>query len=192
MIFFLFFLAGVFVLILLSQKSLVYLRFFQLKKKIKKNPLIGIKGENGSYYYKEKGYTVSYRISESPPDIKKVEWLTLKHRLPFFERKILNIKRSLNKFFIYQRWVALFRPAAAVVLIVASVIFYLGIKENSLKRIERFRWVVSKITGINPESIQYAGGGWFQVSGQRRPLDKKVEPVTISFSPLSWFFFRYD
>jgi hypothetical protein len=75
-----------------------------------------------------------------------------------------------------------------VIIFVASIIiFYWGIKEHTLRRIERFRWIAAQITGVSIESIEYAGG-LFKIHVQRRPLDKKFEPVTISFSPLSWFF----
>src|SRR3989338_4281080 len=114
MIKFLFFLAGIFVLILLSQKPLVYFRIFRLKRKIKNNPLIGIKREDNSYHYEEEGYAVSYRIRELPAGVKRIECLSLKRRLTFLEKEILNIKRNLNKFFMYQRWFALSRISVAV------------------------------------------------------------------------------
>jgi hypothetical protein len=75
-----------------------------------------------------------------------------------------------------------------IVLFTALIIFYLGIKEHSLKRMERFRWIAAQITGISPESIRYAGEGWFKISGQRSPKDREVEPITISFNPLRWLF----
>ena len=188
MIKFFFLLVGISVLILFCQKSLAYLRIFRLKNKIKNNPLIGIKQEEDSYYYKEKGYTISYRIRESFAGNKIVEWLSLKRRLTTFEEKVLNLKRALDKFFLYQRWVTLFRPSVVIVLITSLIIFYFGIKEHSLKRIERFRWIAAQITGVSPESIRYAGEGWFKISGQKSSKDREVEPITISFNPLRWLF----
>ncbi len=189
MVIFFFVLVDTFILILFCHKSLAYLRIFRLKNKIKNNPLIGIKQEDNSYYYKEKGYTISYRIKESFAGIKIVEWLTLKRRLTTFEEKVLNLKRALDKFFLYQRWITLFRPSVVIVLITSLIIFYFGIKEHSLKRIERFRWIAAQIAGVSPESIKYTGEGWFKVSGQRGSKDREVEPVTISFNPLRWLFF---
>lgn len=189
MIRFLFILSITFILISFSQKYLVFLRISRLKQKIKRDPLIGLKDEDDSYYYKEKGYTLSYRIRESPDGIKKVEWLSLKRRLTFFEKYIFNIKKDLNNFFLYQRWLILFRPSVAIILITALIIFYLGIQENSLKRIERFRWVIAQITGIRPEAIGYTGAGLFTIAGKKTSLDKKPEQVTISFNPLRWLFF---
>ena len=183
-----FVLVGIFILILFCQESLTYLRIFRIKNKIKNNPLIGIKQEDNSYYYKEKGYTISYRIRESCAGNKIVEWLSLKRRLTTFEEKVLNLKKALDKFFLYQRWVILFRPLVVIVLITSLIIFYFGIKEHSLKRIERFRWIVAQITGVSPESIRYAGEGWFKISGQKSSKDREVEPITISFNPLRWLF----
>lgn len=186
---FLFILAIIFISILSCQKFLAYPRIFLLKKRIKNNPFIGIRQPDNSYDYKLAGYTMIYRIKESPTGVKTVEWLSLKHRLTFFERKTKNIERKLNKFFLYQRWTILFHPLVATVLIVSMIVFYFGIKENSLKQIERFKWVASQITGVSPESIEYSGSGWFKIFGQRRALDRKTEPVTISFNPLNWLFF---
>lgn len=186
----LFIFISIFALILFGQKYLGHFQIFRLKKKIKNNPFIGTKQQDNSYDYKEKGYTISYRIKESLSGVKAVEWLSLKRRLTFIEEKILDIKRSLSDFFLYQRWVTLFRPSAVIVLMVSLIIFYLGM-EQSFKRIEHFKWIAGQITGITPESIKYAGAGEFQVFGRKkRYLDgKEVDAVTISFNPLGWLFF---
>ena len=157
-----------FILILFGQKCLAHFQISRLKKKIKNNPFIGIKQQDNSYDYKEKGYAISYRVKESLSGGKAVEWLSLKRRLRFIEEKTLGIKRSLSKFFAYQRWVTLFRPSAIIVLMVSLIIFYLGIKEQSFKRIEHFKWIAGQITGITPESIKYVGAGEFQVFGRKR------------------------
>ncbi len=187
MIKFFFVLVGISILILFCQKYLAYLRIFRIKNKIKKNPLIGIKQDEDSYYYKEKGYNINYRIRESFAGNKIVEWLTLKRRLTTFEEKVLNLKRALDKFFLYQRWITLFRPLVVIVLVASLIIFYLGM-EQSFKRIEHFKWIVARITGISPESIRYSGEGWFKISGQRGSKDQEVEQITISFNPLRWLF----
>ena len=124
---FLFVLIIIFILILSCRKHLARFQFFRLKKKIKNNPSIGIKQGDNSYNYNAGGYTVSYRVKESPSGIKAVEWLYLKRRLTFFEKKILDIKRNLNKFFLYQRLAALFKLWVLIVLLAAWTIFYLVI-----------------------------------------------------------------
>lgn len=185
---FLFVLITIFILILFGQKYLVHFQISRLKKKIKKNPSIGIKQQDNSYDYEEEGYRISYRVKESPLGVKAVEWLSLKRRSAFVEKKILDIKRSLDKFFLYQRWVTLFRPSVAIVLMASLIVFYLGM-EHSFKRIKHFKWIVAQITGIAPESMKYVGAGQFQLFGHKRYFDKELEPVTISFSPLGWLFF---
>mgnify|MGYP001617523615 CR=1 FL=1 len=186
---FLFVLIILFILILFGQKYLAHFQISRLKKKIKSNPDMGTKQQDNSYAYKEEGYTISYRVIESPLGVKAVEWLSLKRRLTVIEKNILDIKRSLNKFFLYQRWVTLFRPSVIIVLTVSLIIFYLGIKEESFKRIGHFKWIVAQITGISPESIGYTDAGWFNISGQKMSVEGEVEPVKISFNPLRWLFF---
>lgn len=150
---------------------------------------MGIIQPDGSYDYKLAGYTMNYRIKESGAGVKTVEWISLKRRLSFLERNFKKIEKTLNNFFLYHRWSVLFQPLVVVVLIASLIIFYFGIRENSLKRIERFKWVVAQIAGVSPESIEYRGEGWFKISGQRRTLEKETKPVIISFNPLSWLFF---
>lgn len=130
---------------------------------------------------------VSYGVKESALGI-TVEWLYFKRRLTFIEKKILDIKRILNKFFLYQRWATLLRPSLIIILIVALTIFYLGIKDQSSQRIGYFKWIVAQAIGINPESIEYGGEGWFNISGVRRSADREVAPVKISFNFLSCLF----
>ncbi len=175
-------------LILFGRKYLAYFQIARLKKKIKNNPFLGIKQQDDSYAYKVGGYTISYKVKESPSGVKTVEWLSLKRRLTLIEEKILNIKKSLTKFFIYQRWVTLFRPSVIIVLMAPLIIFYL-VMEESFKRIEHFKWMVARITGVSAESIGYAGGGMFSISGQKRSIKGEVEPVKINFNPLRWLFF---
>ncbi len=134
------------------------------------------------------GYAVSYRIKESPLGL-RVEWLCFKRRLTFIEKRSLDIKRNLNKFFLYQRWAALFKPWVIIVLLVALTIFYLGVKDQPIQQIGRFKWIIAQTTGINPESIGYQGAGWFNISGQKRSVAGEIEPVKISFNFLSWLFF---
>ncbi|MCX5704062.1 MAG: hypothetical protein NT066_06205 [Candidatus Omnitrophica bacterium] len=186
---FLFLLSALFVLILFCQKSLVRLRVFRLKKKIKNNPLIGVKQEDNSYYYKQKGYCLSYRIKESPAGIKTVQWLSLKRRLRFFEGGILSIKRSLVKFFLYQRWLVIFRPFILFPLIISISIFYFGLVETQKARVERLKWLVASAVGASPDQIQYIGDGWLEVSTQRKTaVDGVMEPVRYAFNPFTWFF----
>lgn len=184
---FLFVLIIVFILILSCRKYLARFQLFRLKNKIKNNPSLGTKQGDNSYNYNEGGYTVNYRIKESASGL-TVEWLCFKRRLTFIEKKFLNIKRVWNKIFLYQRWTALLRPSVIIILLAGLTIFYLGIKDQPSQRIGRFKWIIAQVAGISPESIEYAGAGWFNISGQRRSLSGEVESVKISFNFLSQFF----
>lgn len=189
MIRFLFALIAVFILIFLSQKILNHFRFFCLRKKIKNNPLIGVRQEDGSYYYKERGYAADYKVKNLPAGNKEVEWLFLKHRPTFLGRRIINAKRGLNKFFLYQRWAILFRPLVLFFLVASIIIFYGQIREHSFKRIGYFKWIISQMTSIGPESIEYKGKGLFTITGQKTSAQRDVSPINISFNPLRSLFF---
>ncbi|MDP2043886.1 MAG: hypothetical protein Q8K15_01800 [Candidatus Omnitrophota bacterium] len=154
---FLFVLVIIFILILSYRKHLAHFQFFRLKKKIKNNPSIGIKQEDNSYNYNERGYTVSYRVKESPLGL-TVEWLHFKRRLTFIEKKILEIKRNLDKFFLYQRWAALFSLSLIIILLVALTIFYLGVKDQSGQRIGHFKWIIAQTDKI----------AWDEPAGSRK------------------------
>lgn len=185
---FLFILFSILILILFYRKALLFIRFSQLKKKVKNNPLVGTKASDGGYCYKERGYAVIYKIKESPAGNKGVKWLSFKRRLGFLEEKGLSYKKDLDKFFLYQRWFILFRPCVAFIFVASLIFFYWGIREDSLRRIERFKWIVAQITGVSPESVDYTGQGWLKISGQKHSLAGEVDPVKISFNPLAWLF----
>lgn len=165
------------------------IKFAVLKKRIKNNPYIGIKDNSGVYAYKQGSYEIRYRIIKNPLGKEDIEWISDRRRLSRREEKNLRIKRNIDNFFIYRRWFVLFRPSVVIILSISLTIFYFGIREYSLRRIEHFKWIIARISGITPESIGYVGGGRFRIYGQRGPVDKKVEPVTIHINPLTWLLF---
>jgi hypothetical protein len=167
---------------------LTHLRALRLKHKIKNNPFLGEQDVNGNYYYKEKGYTIIYKIKQLPKGRNGVTWIYYKRRLTGFEDKILKIKRRLDKIFLYQKWNILFRPIPVVILVSSLIIFYFGIKQNSLRRIELFRQIVAQMTGLNPESVKYTDKGWFEISGQKKALDGRLNPLVIKINPLRSLF----
>lgn len=185
---FLFVLAVIFILIVFCRKCSARYHFFRLRNKIKNNPFIGLKQEDGSYKYKEGAYAVDYLIRESCAGY-SAKWLSFKRRMTFIEKKILGIKIFLDKFILYQKWAALLRPPLLIVLLAAFMIFYFGIKDRPEHRIERFKWIVAQMAGISPETVGYQGSGWFKISGQRKSASGDVEPVKISFNLLNWLFF---
>jgi hypothetical protein len=190
MIKFWFFLLAAFGLILFFQKCLISFRIWRLQKKIKRDPLIGIKQQDNNYYYTEKGYTLGYRISESSAGIKKVERVFLKRHLTFYENNILEIKRLLNKFFLYRRWGILLQPLVLGLLVSSVVIFYFGLVETQQVREDRLKFVVASIIGVKPDQIEYIGNGQLEISTSHRKtaVDSISEPVKYTFNPFMWFF----
>jgi hypothetical protein len=189
MIKFLLILFVTFIFILFCQNFLVYRKIWELQKKIKRNPLLGIKQNDNNYYYSENGYTLGYRIRESPAGVKKMERVFLKRRLTFFEKNILDIRRILNKFFLYRRWGILFHPLVLFLLLSSMVIFYFGLVETEKTRAERLKLVVSSIIGASTDQIEYIGDGTLAISAQRKTaVDGISEPIKYTFNPWMWFF----
>ena len=172
------------IIISCCKKLLTFLNLFLLKNKIKNNPLIGVRQPDGSYDYIEKRYTVSYRITDAHQGSKSVEWLSLKRRLTRFEEKTLKTKKKLKAFFLYQRWLSLLRPSFIIFFTALLIILYLGIREESFRHAEHFKFLLAKITGLSPESIRYEEGGWFRFLGKKKSVNQETEPVSISFNPI--------
>lgn len=182
------FLVSFFIFILCLQKILTHFRILRLKKKVMNNPLIGIKEGDNNYCYRQKGYTLNYRIHELASGAKTVEWLSLKRRLTSAGRTAINIKKGINNLFIYQKWIILFRPQIFFVLIGSVIIFYFGIIETYNKRVERLKWLVASAAGVNPSQVQYIGNGWLEISAQRNTADRINEPVRYTVNPFKAFF----
>jgi hypothetical protein len=151
---FLFVLVLILILILSCRRHLTTFQFFRLKKKIKNKPYIGIKQEDDSYSYGEWGHTVGYRVKESPLGL-TVEWLHFKRRLLFIEKKILDIKRVLNKFFLYEGWSKLLRYSLIAVLLGMITLFYLGVKQQPAKQKEQSELsAVAQMGGMSPAALK--------------------------------------
>ncbi|MDD4939189.1 MAG: hypothetical protein PHE18_04415 [Candidatus Omnitrophica bacterium] len=181
-------LIGAFAAIIYFSKLPVYLDIILSKKKIQKDPLIGQKQEDGTYFYGKASFSLSYRIKAAYGK-KAVEWLLLKRRLTPAEERILAVKRWLNKFFLYQGWFKALRPAYLFVFILSLSLFYFGIMRHSFARVEYFKFIIAQAAGISPESIKYEQGGWFRILARKKSLQKDIEPVTISFNPIAGLFF---
>ena len=185
---FLFGLAGIFILIL-SHESFVNFKFYRLKRKITNDPLLGERGEDNNYLYKEGRYGVSYKIKEMPSGIKTVEWVFNKRRLTYLEEEALKVKKLISNLFLYERWTIIFRPPVIFLLISSIIIFYFGLVQTQKARIGGLKWVVASAAGMDPGQIQYIGNGWLQISGKRKmAADRINEPIRYAFNPLGWFF----
>lgn len=164
------------------RESKVY--FF--KKKIKKNPLIGIKDLDGSFLYKDKGYTLRYRIEIIPSGEKKINWVSYKYRLTAFEEFIYKVKRFFKRFILYFR----LKPSLIIPFFLIIVILYIWVLIPQTAKINFYKWSVSRMVGVSPQQVEYKGGGWFEVYGKRIiPEDARTEPLTFTINPLRWLFF---
>lgn len=157
-----------------------------LKKEIEKNPFKGTKDLDGSYFYKNKGYTLRYRIKEFPSGEKKIEWISYKRRLTGFEEFIYKIKRLFSRLVFYPRP----RPFIVILLFSIIIIFYIWVLIPQSSKINFYKWSVSRMIGVSPQQVEYKAGGWFEVYGKRiMSEDKHTEPLTFTINPLRWLFF---
>lgn len=163
-------------------------RFARLKRKIEKNPDIGEKEPDGAYLYKEGIYRLRYRIDEAK-DKKAIRWLELKRKLASYESGTGTHKGLFVKFWRYQWWKSFFRPYAIMPLVIAGLIFYFGVIEPQVAKIERYKWIIAKAINIKPNEIQYAGEGWVEIGGKRKvAATGQYEPVRYRINPLDWLF----
>ncbi len=165
-----------------------------MRKRIKKNPYIG-QEDNGSYVYKDGSYSISYRIIKMPEGKLCIEWIAHKCHFGAFEKKTRRIKKGFLDFWFYQKWTLFFRPATLFILVASVFIFYFAVLETQEAKVERFKRIVASVVGIKTHDIQYVGGGWLEIPGQRRRIVEKIneparyvyEPIKYAFNPLSWF-----
>ena len=165
------------------------IRFAILKKRIKKNPFIGKEETNGLYDYRQGGYSISYRIIKENSGKKSIEWISLRRRLGSYEKGRRKISKTLFNFWRYQGWLIFFRPPIIFLLITSIVIFYFGLIETEKTKVERFKWIVASVIGVNSQQIEYIGDGSLEISAQRKTaVDRIYEPIRYTFSPLRWLF----
>lgn len=165
------------------------IRFVILKKKIEKNPHLGNKDIDGTYDYKQGNYRIKYRIIKQPQGQESIEWISERRRLSAYEERIKRIRQSLFNFWHYQGWLVFFRPPILFLLLTSILLFYFGLMESRKTKMERFKWIVASVAGVNSQEIQYIGDGWLEISTQRKTaVDRINEPVRYSFNPLRWLF----
>lgn len=166
------------------------IRFATLKRKIRKNPYLGKEDIDGTYEYKRGSYHIRYRLVKKPDGQTDIKWVSLKRRLNRYEIWINRVKEGFFDFWHYQKWLLFLRPSTFLFLLIAILLFYSEVMETQEIKINRYKWIVASLLGVNPQDIQYIGNGWIEVSGQRRRIQDNVsEPIRYSFNPLRWLFF---
>lgn len=165
------------------------IRFKALRQKIRKNPYSGYMNIDGTYNYQEGSYGVKYRVTKLPSGKEAIEWVSERRRIRVHKRGTKGLGNSILKFWRYQGWLVFFRLPILFLLIVSFLLFYLGFLDTQKAKVERFRWIVASVAGVDPNRIQYIGDGWLEISAQRKTaVDKITEPVRYSFNPFAWLF----
>lgn len=172
------------------------IKFAILRRRIKKNPYIGQEESDGTYLCKKGGYSINYRIIKLSGGQVQVEWVSHKRRLGTYEERIRKIKKRFLDFWHYQKWTFFFRPSILFLLLVSVILFYSEVMETQETKMARLKWMIASVAGINPGDIQYIGGGWLEISGQRKRTEERIneptkyvyEPIKYTFNPLRWLF----
>ena len=168
------------------------IKIYRLKRKISKNPYLGIKEDADIYVYRQGSFIIKYKILNT--DDKKVrkpliEIISIKHKLTESEIARKRMREFFRGIFRYQRWVYLFRPPTLLLLILGIAILYFGVIEPYQNKVDRFRWIVAKVIGVELNNVEYKGG-LFTILGKRDIAYKKedkVEYVSFTFNPLNIF-----
>jgi len=166
------------------------MRIYALKRKIRRNPYLGIRDSEGTYLYSQGRDTIKYEIlnmDESQGKKPPVKIISIKSRLTESEIARMRTKKIFTNFFRYRTWIYLFRPPIVLSLILGMSILYFGIIEPYETKVNRFKWIIAKVIGVEPDKIEYRGG-LFEIFGKRRIAYKNdIEYVSLAFNPLNIF-----
>jgi hypothetical protein len=157
----------------------------RLKKKVMAEPHIGMIDNDGTYVYRDDSYIVKYEILGERAEGTPVRIISIKHKISDLERKRKDAAKSLQQFFFHYGWISFFRPRTLLFFTLGAVIFYLGVIEPYRDKVNRFRWIVANVIGVNPKQLEY-DAGVFHLFGKREPAGKQSEEyITFSFSPFN-------
>ena len=160
---------------------------YSLKKKIIKKPFIGIREGDGTYTYREGKFAIHYNILDKGGEKQTVRILSIRHRLT--ESEIRNIRRRelLRNIFRYQNLFNLFQPRILMFFIFGLAIIYFGVIDPYERKVERFRWIISRAIGIEPDQVEFRGG-LLRIFAKRRIAYKEdTEYISFTLDPLSIF-----
>lgn len=159
-------------------------KIYYLKRQIQKQPLIGIQDLDGTRLYKKNGYALRYSIKELSSGEKKIQWISSKLRLTGLELVAHKIRRLFQRLLIRSR----LKPYLISSFSIIIFIIYLWVLIPEPKKIAFYKSALSRIVGVNPEEVEYKGGGWFEVYG-KRIMPGHTEQLTFTVNPLRWLFF---
>lgn len=154
------------------------IKIWNIKRKIRSNPLIGTKDADGTFLYTEGRFTIRYQLIKSEPQEKKIpRWISVKIKTSPHKLSLRKFSDEVADFWHYQKWVFLFRPSTLAVLIFISLIIYFGAIEFQPGKGYVIRWLASRAIGVSPNAIEYRGSGWIRVAGTRTTIEKEYEPL---------------
>jgi hypothetical protein len=82
--------------------------FDELKKRIKRNPMIGVEDRDGNLVLQKGRYTVKYRMVNSGAGSGQntIKLVVMKIRLMGYEREINDFERGVRRFWVNREWAA--------------------------------------------------------------------------------------
>lgn len=168
------------------------IKIWGMKRKIRANPFIGTKDENGTFQYKEDRFTIRYAIiyPKTPNEKITPQWISVKIKSVFYKNTLEKIRDEIADFWHYQKWLILFHPATIAVLLFIGLIIYIGGIELQPGKGYFIRWVASRAIGVSPDAIEYQGDGWIRVSGTRVAINKEIEPFNYDINFFRWLVFN--
>lgn len=85
--------------------------FIKLENRIKRNPNIGLKDEDGNFVFHSRRFTIKYRVVGLGDDSgqKKIELVKMTTRLMRYDWKIKNFKFLIRRFWAKRDWMYFFR-----------------------------------------------------------------------------------
>lgn len=166
--------------------------FRRLKDTVKRNPDIGTKDRDGYYIFQEGNFTVKYMMaySASAGKQKKISHIFMHRKLAGYEKKLKKFKRAVIKFWRYHKWGYLLQPRSLFPLLSLALLTYLAVFEPEDFKVNRFRWVISGILGIDKENVTVKPDGWVNITGHRiTAVDKNYEDISYNVNLFDWFLF---
>lgn len=163
-----------------------------MKKKIMANPFIGTKDADGTFKYKEGNFAIRYAIiGPVKPNEKNIpRWISIKIRAASYEMFLKKLKKDLEDFWRYQKWLVFFHPSTISVLIFIAIFIYFGAIEFQPGKGYIMRWMASRAIGVSPDAIEYKGDGWIRVYGTRVAINKEIEPFNYDVNFFRWLVFN--
>lgn len=166
------------------------IKIWNIKRRIRASPFIGVREPDGTFQHKEGGITISYAVTA--PNKKNIpRWISVKIKTSFHANKLRKSADEFMDFWRYQKWLVFFRPSSLIILMLIGLIIYTGAVELQPGKGYLTRWFVSRATGISPSEIEYRGDGWIKICGVRtEAVNRDREPFSYNVNVFGWLVFN--